>query len=253
MSDKQSIFLDLFIYRMNMKESQGVEKHRPKMKLGVIKNGKSSSFATRGSFLPERKQWKQIRTQHQDVGLKTRDYEQEIDRHMDLIYFEKLVSLYVIKKKSVPSLRMLSNLIRGNRSLDNQRKLAQRMRKAWQEALEDFEIQEYNSNRLATAKEGTEGLLSAPAKVKKRKRPLPEDVANRRGAVRAVEKSNPRLKGKNLDWETCIHLDSQPTIIPVRENWRDKYKVNSWKEGYQHNHVKGLIHRMFSNDRKVSF
>lgn len=82
------------------------------------------------------------------------------------------------------------------------------------------------------------------------KRAMSEDVAARRGLVQAFARANPNLKGKNLNAESCVDLDRRRVALPPA--WRAMYKIKTWKEGYQHDHVKGLIQRMFSNDRKIS-
>ena len=84
---------------------------------------------------------------------------------------------------------------------------------------------------------------------KTRERALPEDVATRRPIVKAAAKTNPRLKGKGLDKETCETLDLRR--VSVSERWKRLYGVKTWGKGYEHDHVRGLIHRMFSNDRKA--
>jgi len=83
---------------------------------------------------------------------------------------------------------------------------------------------------------------------KQTKRARPEDVTTRIGLVKAVAAANPSMKGRSLDLLTCQELDARR--VPVSEQWKINYRITSWEEGYDHPKVKGLIHKMFSTDRK---
>jgi len=80
------------------------------------------------------------------------------------------------------------------------------------------------------------------------KRARPEDVTTRIGQVKAVAAANPNMKGRSLDLFTCQALDA--LRVPISKQWKMKYSISSWKEGYAHPEIKGLIHKMFSTDRK---
>ena len=76
---------------------------------------------------------------------------------------------------------------------------------------------------------------------------VPEDVAMRRAIVKAVKQINPRMKKINA--QTCMELDKRRVEVPSK--WQLKHGVESWVEAYDHPHVRGLIHKMFSTDRKA--
>ena len=79
------------------------------------------------------------------------------------------------------------------------------------------------------------------------KRAVREDVAFRRGIVRAAAEANPSTRGKNLDEWTCLELDGHG--VDVLEKWRE-YGVKTWQEAYRKKELKGRIQKMFSEDRK---
>lgn len=81
----------------------------------------------------------------------------------------------------------------------------------------------------------------------KKKRALPESVAMRTGIVKAYALSNPSLKGKGLDKETCIDLDERRVDVPP--NWRKEFGVGTWVESYENEVLRNRIGRMFSADR----
>jgi len=85
---------------------------------------------------------------------------------------------------------------------------------------------------------------------KKKKRAKNENVVLRRANVKAVEAANPNMLGDKLDRLTCKTLDKLG--VPILTRWSDLYKIDNWKEGYSHSEVKGLIHKMFSDDRRSS-
>ena len=76
---------------------------------------------------------------------------------------------------------------------------------------------------------------------------VPEDVAMRRAIVKAVKQSNPKMK--NINDLTCMELDRRS--VEVLSKWQDMYRIESWRAGYKHPHVRGLIHKMFSTDRRA--
>ena len=76
---------------------------------------------------------------------------------------------------------------------------------------------------------------------------VPEDVAMRRAIVKAVKQANPRMK--KIDALTCMELDRHSVEVPSK--WQRKYRIESWRAGYKHPHVRGLIHKMFSTDRRA--
>lgn len=144
-------FLDLFIHRMNIKESKGIDSPRIRVKGEMVTADTQFDTTTSGNFLPERgeweiqkEQWRELQEELPEEVIKDWDYEQKIDRHMDLEIFRVLESVYVPKKK-VPPLRKLSKLIRAKdpevrRPVDAQKKMTLQAEKAWQEALEDLEL-----------------------------------------------------------------------------------------------------------------
>ncbi len=82
----------------------------------------------------------------------------------------------------------------------------------------------------------------------RRKRAVPENMARRRALVKAFYNANPTTRGNNLDELTCSYLDQ--CKVGVRSKWREKYKIKTWAEAYNHPKLKDLIHKMFSVDRK---
>ena len=89
--------------------------------------------------------------------------------------------------------------------------------------------------------------LAKEVKSKKKKAP-PPNVAIRRVLVNLFAKAYPQLKGKNLDLETCIDLDSRRVAIPAQ--WAKNYEVINFEEAYKLKQTKPLVEKMFSDDRK---
>ena len=143
-------FLDLFIHRMNMKESQGIDRPRTRIKGEMVTADRQFDMPIRGVY-PERGEWETEREQLRELqeelpeeNIKDWDYAQKIDRSIDLDLFRVLESVYVPKKEA-PPLRKLAKLIREKgselkRPVDAQKRLALQAEKAWQEALEDLEL-----------------------------------------------------------------------------------------------------------------
>lgn len=143
-------FLDLFIHRMNMRESQGIDSPRTKI-TGEIKTADGlfdvtphRSFPEREEWEKEREQWRELQGKLLEEDIKDWDYEQKIDRHIDLELFRALEKVYVPKKEA-PPLRELSNLFRAKepklrRSVDALKRMISLAEKAWREALADLDL-----------------------------------------------------------------------------------------------------------------
>ena len=160
-----------------MKESQGVERSRIKIKGGIRTKKGVHPSTPMGNFLPEREEWNRLKALSEKAGVEEWDYEQKIDRHIDLSHFRKLVSIYVIGKKTSPSSWMLAKLFRDKRSPDEQIRLNQRMVKAWKEAQEEFEILGTREASFTPKKKGNPGP-KGPRKAS----------ANRRTAIKLLKK-----------------------------------------------------------------
>ncbi|MCZ6626261.1 MAG: hypothetical protein O7B35_18830, partial [Deltaproteobacteria bacterium] len=143
-------FLDLFIHRMNMKESQGIDHPRTKVTGEMVTADSqfdttpSRSFPERGEWEIQKEQWRELQEGLPKEVIKDWDYEQKIDRHIDLELFRALEKVYVPKKEA-PPLRELSNLFRAKepelrRSVDAQKRMISLAEKAWREALADLDL-----------------------------------------------------------------------------------------------------------------
>jgi len=138
-------FLDLFIHRMNMKESHGIERPRTKIKGEMVTadtqfdTTTSGSFPERGGWEIQREQWRELKEELSEEDIKDWDYEQKIDRYLDLDLFRALEEVHA-PQKTVPPLRQFAELMRHKGSPDTQKRLVLVMEKAWQEGLEDLEL-----------------------------------------------------------------------------------------------------------------
>lgn len=143
-------FLDLFIHRMNMRESQGIDSPRTKVTGEMVTADSqfdttpSRSFPEREEWEKEREQWRELQGELLEQDIEDWDYEQKIDRHIDLELFRALEKVYVPKNEA-PPLRELSNLFRAKepelrRSVDAQKRMISLAEKAWREALADLDL-----------------------------------------------------------------------------------------------------------------
>ena len=232
MSDND-IFLDLFIRRMNVKEAQGVERPRIKIKR-IVKDGKPSDTTTTGNFLPEREEWKIEREEwsklkaelpERGIGkwdyIEDWDYEDKINRHIVLADFRTLVAVYV-PQKEVPPLRKLAELPRWKGSPDVQRRRNQRMVKAWQEALEEFEIEPYKRNKLAT-----------PASALNETRPgrIPDLlIQKRKKIVRELMATPVDFQNSEKVGTLFKRLDTEQIPLPKWRGSLRSWQPKTWKE-----------------------
>ena len=78
-------------------------------------------------------------------------------------------------------------------------------------------------------------------------------VSTRREMVRGYAKENShRMKGKNLNRETCIYLDVDRRRTPFLDKWKSEFKVETWEEGYRNRKLRVRINKLFYRDRNLS-
>lgn len=113
-------------------------------------------------------------------------------------------------------------------------------------AIKDLKISQYVKGREKDSIEEPSASKQKGATSGKKRTPQ-YDISMRKRIVQAFAESSPNSKGTNLDDLTCKELDKRR--VEVSNNWRLKYKVGSWMEGYDNPKVRKLIQKMFSKDR----